>query len=224
MTDPLTSAYTLQLINRVLKELPIPLVGSVTYDGAKEGKVCTQKAFDAFAECYTLVRPRRILEIGTHAGGSALMALAFTGAEVVSVDIGHTWITPEHSFVTWGLQAGEGGLNQVRRVLQCRFPDRFTLIVGDSTASETRRAVLTHPAAEPFDLAFIDGDHSYPFVKADIEWAMSLGIKNLILDDMNSINPNSDVARAARELGLVVVKEWEAIHSGGVSFALTRTG
>ncbi len=217
MIDP-----RLDLINRVLKELPIPLVGSVTYDGAKHTKTCTDKAFAAFSECYTLVRPRRVLEIGTHAGGSALMTLALTDANVLSVDIGVNWITPEYSFVTWDVVGGEGGLNQVRRVLQSHFPDRFDLIVGDSTMSTTRAAVVNYPAARPFDLAFIDGDHSYPYVKADIEWALSLGIKELILDDMNSVNPNSDVARAARELGLVVVKEWESIHSGGVSTALAR--
>ncbi len=217
MTDP-----RLDLINRVLKELPTPLVGSVAYDGAKEGKVCTQKAFDAFADCYALARPKRMLEIGTHAGGSALMGLAFTDASIVSVDIGHTWITPAHSFAAWHTLSTEGGLEQVAQVLSTHFPGRFELLVGDSTALGTRILLQQRHAAQPFDFAFIDGDHSYAFVKADIEFALSLGIRDLILDDMNSVNPNSEVAQAARELGLTVVKEWEAIHSGGVSFALTR--
>lgn len=216
MTDP-----RFDLINHVLRELPTPLVGSVAYDGEKHNKLCTQKAYDAFAACYSLVRPRRVLEIGTHAGGSALMTLAFTDATVLSVDIGHTWITPARSFATWGEQSAEGGLDQVRAVLQRHFPGRFDLIVGDSTASETRAEVLRYPAAEPFDLCFVDGNHAYDYVKADIQWARSLGIKWFILDDLNSAD-GSDVAKAAAEEGLVI--EWESprIHSGGVTMGLTR--
>jgi cephalosporin hydroxylase len=216
MTDPLS------LINWVLKDLPVPLVGSVCYDGQKQTKECTAKAFAAFTECYSLVRPRRVLEIGTHAGGSALMALALTEASVLSVDIGSTWITPERSFADWGCESGEGGLYQVERVLRAAFPDRFSLLIGDSTDPSTRATIKVCHTLEPFDLAFIDGNHAYEYVLSDIRFARSLGVKTLILDDMNSSDPNSDVARAAREEGLVIVKEWATIHSGGVSFALTR--
>ncbi len=217
MTDP-----RLSLINRVLAELPTPLVGSVAYDGEKDTKTCTQKAFDAFADCYSRVRPKRVLEIGTHAGGSALMTLAFTEASVVSVDIGHTWIAPTRSFADWGALSKEGGLDQVARVLQAAFPDRFVSLIGDSTALGTRMLIKERHATQPFDLAFIDGDHSYAFVKEDIRFARSLGIEWLILDDLNSVNPGSEVAQAAREEGLSIVKEWPSIHSGGVSFGLAR--
>ncbi len=217
MTDP-----RLTLINRVLAELPTPLVGSVAYDGEKHTKVCTQKAFDAFAECYSLLRPKRVLEIGTHAGGSALMTLAFTEATVLSVDIGETWITPARSFRDWGALGNEGGLNQVREVLRRHFPDRFDLIIGDSTAPATRRAIVAYPSAEPFDLCFVDGNHAYDYVKADIQFARSLGVTQFILDDLNTVD-GSDVARAAREEGLTI--EWESgrIHSGGVTIGLART-
>lgn len=218
MTDP-----RLDLINRVLRELPIPLVGSVAYDGAKEGKTCTDKAFAAFADCYSLVRPRRVLEIGTHAGGSALMTLALTEASILSVDIGHTWITPGHSFVTWNIASGEGGLDQVERVLQTHFPGRFELLVGDSTAPATRRAIRLAHALAPFDLAFIDGNHAYDYVLSDIRFARTLGIRDLIVDDLNSAD-GSDVARAVREEGLTVVREWPNLHSGGVSMGLVRVG
>lgn len=213
---------TLDLIQRVLQELPTPLVGSVAYDGNKRTKTCTPKAYEAFKECYSIVRPRSILEIGTHAGGSALMALAFTDASVVSVDIGHTWITPEHSFADWGTKGGEGGLIQVHRVLNTYFPNRFGQLIGDSTAQETRDKIIQFHREQPFDFAFIDGNHAYDYVKSDIIFALSLGIKDLILDDYNSDDPNSEVARAGCELGLTLVKEWKAIHSGGVSFALTK--
>ncbi len=214
---------TLDLINLILKELPTPLVGSVAYDGHKETKECTPKAYAAFDECYSLVRPKHILEIGTHAGGSALMALAFTDAKVFSVDIGVNWITPDYSFSTWDRPSTEGGLKQVAYVLTTHFPGRFSLLVGDSTALGTRQIIKQRHAIDPFDFAFIDGDHSYDFVKSDIEFALSLGITNMILDDLNTID-GGEVAKAARELGLTVVKEWQRIHSGGVSFGLVRAG
>lgn len=218
MSDP-----RLTLVNRVLKDLPTPLVGSVCYDGDKEGKTCTAKAFAAFVECYSLVRPHRVLEIGTHAGGSALMTLALTDAAVLSVDIGVNWITPDRSFVDWGVKSKEGGLYQVERVLRAAFgEDRFTLLIGDSTATETQQAIKAAHAAAPFDLAFIDGNHAYGYVVKDIAFARSPGIRWMILDDLNSVNPDSDVARAAREAGLDVLREWGDIHSGGVSIGLTR--
>ncbi len=217
MTDP-----RLDLINRVLAELPTPLVGSVAYDGEKQNKLCTQKAFDAFADCYTLVRPRHMLEVGTHAGGSALMGLAFTDASIVSVDIGHTWITPAYSFTQWGELSTEGGLEQVARVLSAHFPGRFTSVVGDSIAPGTRGVLRDLHVSRPFDTAFIDGDHSYPFVKADIQFARELGIRDILLDDYNG--GDSEVAQAAREEGLTLVKEWTKIHSSGCGFALMRAG
>jgi hypothetical protein len=216
MTDP-----RLDLINRVLAELPVPLVGSVAYDGQKHTRRCTQKAFDAFVECYSLVRPRHMLEIGTHAGGSALMALALTDATVLSVDIGHTWITANHSFAEWGAPAEDGGLSQVNEVLQRHFPGRFDLIIGDSTGMSTRDVIRQCHAVAALDCAFIDGNHAYDYVKSDIQFARSLGIKDILLDDLNSAD-GSDTVRAAKEEGLTIVWESPRIHSGGVSFGLTR--
>lgn len=227
MTDPSPAIAdpTLDLINRVLKDLPVPLVGSVAYDGNKRTKTCTDKAYRAFAECYSLARPHRVLEIGTHAGGSALMTLALTDASVLSVDIGENWITPEHSFADWGCESSEGGLNQVQHVLKEAFGAyRFSLIVGDSTAPETRAAIKACHILNPFDFAFIDGNHAYDYVASDIRFALELGIREMVVDDLNSSDPGSDVARAVRECGLTIVKEWGRIHSGGVSFGLVRAG
>ncbi len=215
---------TLPLINRVLRDLPCPLVGSVCYDGAKHTKVCTPKAYAAFSDLYTLVRPTHVLEIGTHAGGSALMTLSLTDARVLSVDIGHTWITPERSFAQWDLPSHEGGLYQVERVLRKAFGEaRFGVLVGDSTAATTRRAIQACHEVDPFDCAFIDGDHAYDYVLSDIRFARSLGIRDLIVDDLNSAD-GSDVLRAVREEGLTIVKEWPRVHSGGCSFGLVRAG
>lgn len=212
------------LVNRVAPLLPLPLVGSVLYDGQKEKRECTIKAFEAFEECMGLARPTSILEIGTHAGGSSLLMLALTKASIVSVDIGETWITATHSFSDWGKpSATEGGLGQVYKVLSEQFPNRFSLYVGDSTFDKTISAMTLCNIECPFDLGFVDGNHAYDYVKKDIETCLGLGIKTFILDDYNGDAAEaSDSKRAAKDCGLTVVKEWQRVHSSGVGFALLR--
>lgn len=206
------------LVNRIAPMLPIPLVGSVLYDGHKERRECTVKAFEAFEECMELAAPTRILEIGTHAGGSALLMLALSRASIVSVDIGHTWITPDRSFVDWGTPSEtDGGLIQVQAVLNSMFPDRFAIYVGDSTSPTTIQQMALCNEINRFDCAFIDGDHDPAYITKDIETCLSLGIKTLIMDDWNCETPG-----VAATAGLTVVKEWPLIHSSGVSFALCR--
>jgi hypothetical protein len=204
-------------VNRVAKLLPIPLVGSVLYDGCKTTRECTPKAFAAFVDCMARAAPKRILEIGTHAGGSALIMLALSEASILSVDIGHTWIMPHRSFADWGAISSEGGLNQVEAVLKSAFPGRFDLYIGDSTALGTLQYLTARQAEQPFDTAFVDGNHDPAYIAKDIATCLALGIRKLILDDFNCETPK--VAAAA---GLRVEKEWTDIHSGGVSFCLCR--
>lgn len=217
---PLMTEATEALIRATVKQLPIPLVGAVAFDGNKATKDVTTKCLAAFDEMFALIRPTRILEIGTHAGHSACMMLGLTDAEVVSVDIGTVWIATDHSWAEWGLASGEGGLRYVAETLNAAFGNRFTLIVGDSTSMGVLTILADTNRAEPFDLAFIDGDHSYPYVHSDIAMALGLGIRTMILDDYN--DENSDSARAAREHGLVMVREWKDLHSSGVSTALMK--
>lgn len=217
------STSTLDLIQSVAKKLPIPLVGSVMYNGNKETRQVTSAAYEAFKECFDLIQPSptKILEIGTHAGGSAAMMLAFAPhAAVVSVDIGHTWITPNKSFATWHSESHEGGLLYVEQVLKQSFGgERFALYIGDSTSPETLTYLRASNEAAPFDLAFVDGNHELSYVVRDIKMCKSLGIKTLILDDYNS-DDGGEVSQAAAKEGLHLVKEWKRLHSGGVSMAL----
>ena len=105
---------------------------------------------------YALVfalRPARILEIGTHQGGSALImaaALDAIGAgAIVCVDP-----EPAVADATWQ-----------------RIAHRATLVVG---ASPEVLVDAGAAAGAPFDLALIDGDHGYAGVVRDLEGVLPL--------------------------------------------------
>lgn len=99
------------------------------------------------------LRPRRICEIGTSAGGT-LYLLTRVGAPdalVVSIDLS----IPRHT-----------------AALRSRFArpgQRLVSIAGDSHSEETAAKLERVLAGEQLDALFIDGDHSYEGVRADFE-------------------------------------------------------
>jgi len=104
----------------------------------------------------------RGLEIGSWLGASAIVFMIcvenfFKDGTLVCCDL---WELEsdlnkfKDNIVTWGIQ------------------DRISLLRGDS------RKVLEALAPKSFDVVFIDGNHSYPFIKSDIQQA-----KRLVKDD-----------------------------------------
>jgi predicted O-methyltransferase YrrM len=111
---------------------------------------------------------RLVGEIGFNVGFSSYAFLsADPKTEVISFDLG-----------------GHGGTKVAKRLIDKRFPDRHTLIYGDSTV-----AVPEFTARNPdlrFDLVFIDGGHDYEIARTDILNMKPLCTENtiVVMDDL----------------------------------------
>lgn len=103
--------------------------------------------FDEAALLWRAVRTSRgpILEIGRRHGGSTVLLLqAANGRTVTSVDL-----APQHHPLC----------DSFFEKTKADEPDRLNLVIGNSRAAR---------AGEVFGFLFIDGDHSYEGVKADV--------------------------------------------------------
>jgi hypothetical protein len=128
-------------------------------------------------------------EIGFNVGISSYAFLAAAPqTQVVSFDLG------DHR-----------GTRFAKQLIDKRFPDRHTLIYGDST-----KTLPEHKSQNPdlyFDLVFIDGGHEYSVAKADI-----LNMKAFCTDKtvvvMDDLTPWHDWGKGPTQA-------WaEAIHDG----------
>jgi predicted O-methyltransferase YrrM len=104
------------------------------------------------------IRPRRVLEIGTAAGGTLLLLTRVSApdAHLVSIDF------PEGHF--------GGGYNPLRSLLYRSFAHSRQLISplrADSHRPETHRRLAALLEGEPLDFLFIDGDHTAEGVRRD---------------------------------------------------------
>jgi len=94
---------------------------------------------------------KRITEIGFNAGHSAESFLSSReDIRLVSFDI----MLHPYSFFA-------------KLFIDAKFPGRHTLVAGDSSSSIPNYGEL-HPNHEPFDLIFIDGDHTFERAFCDI--------------------------------------------------------
>lgn len=107
------------------------------------------------------LKPRRILEIGTHLGGTLYLwtRVADEDALIISVDL------PGGKF--------GGGYSRVRTPLYQKFArarQNLVLVRGNSHTAETAQRVKDLLSGDPLDFLFIDGDHTYDGVRQD--WQM----------------------------------------------------
>jgi predicted O-methyltransferase YrrM len=112
--------------------------------------------------------PKTIMEIGFNAGHSAELFLENSNAYVHSFDFGDHF----HQYLKYGKQ-----------YINKNYPDRHTLILGDSTI---RVPIFAQNNDIKFDIIFIDGGHSYEVAYADLMNCRKLANKNtiIIMDDI----------------------------------------
>lgn len=193
----------------ILKELPVILVGSLTWD--------TKEHFNLRSQCVEMIKdvvsissPKRILEIGTHLGHSACLWLSFSEAELTSVDICTNWVEWEYGYENWGSpKANGGGLKESVACLKKYFGDRFKFVKGDSTSLD----VFEQIKDSHYDLIFIDGNHDYSYVMKDIETAFKLNIPFILLDDYFDNVDGDERVLAAKNSGLTPMKVYKDIHN-----------
>ena len=135
---------------------------------------------------YLILNPKikNILEIGFNLGStSAAFLSARNDTTVISIDIGF------HGYV-----------NDAKKVIDSSFPNRHTLLIGDSKIL-MRKIEQLYPEFKP-DLILIDGDHIEPTPIIDLRNALYLAHSDtsIILDDCCLKNGHSGVVQAYLEV------------------------
>ena len=116
--------------------------------------------FSALLAEVEVVRPQRMLEIGTANGGSlfCFARLAHPSAHIISVDLPHGDFGG--GYPPWKLPLYRAFANPSQRL---------DLIRDDSHAASTLERVTALLGGAPLDFLFIDGDHTYDGVRQDYE-------------------------------------------------------
>lgn len=108
---------------------------------------------------------KNIMEIGFNAGHSTNLFLsANSDVKVTSFDIG------QHDYV-----------HAAKKYIDATFPDRHTLILGDSTVTVPQFVAQRTPEDVKFDLIFIDGGHEYEVAMADLKNCKALAHADTIV-------------------------------------------
>jgi len=101
-----------------------------------------------------------VLEIGSAFGYSAIV-MALAGAHVTAVDP-HTWVPDSLA----GME---------RNLVAYGVTDRVAILAESSApVLATFALAIAHVPLTPFGLVFIDGDHSAPAVRADVDAALKV--------------------------------------------------
>lgn len=138
------------------------------------------------------LRPRVVVEIGTHRGGTFAVwaAVAHPAAHLVSIDLPNP---------AEGLGTRESDLERLRGMLQPA--QRMSAIRGDSHAPETLEELQGLLAGRPVDFLWIDGDHSAEGARQDVRTYAPLVRRGGIVA-LHDIHPDPAVAPLNQVEGL----------------------
>ena len=119
------------------------------------------------------INPKNILEIGFNAGHSSEIFLKYSNAYVHSFDIGDHF----HEYLKYG-----------KLFINYKYPNRHTLIFGDSTTTIPDFSNNKNINNIKFDIIFIDGGHEYEIAYKDLINCRDLAHEKtiVIMDDIIS--------------------------------------
>ena len=142
------------------------------------------------------LRPARVLEIGTHSGGTLYCwcRLADANATIVSIDLP-------------GGQFGGGYTEERAQEMMSLFPtdgQQLHLVRADSHDPSTLEQLKSILDGKQLDLLFIDGDHTYEGVRRDFEMYSPLAAEGgaIVLHDIleHPADTECDVRRLWNEV------------------------
>lgn len=135
-----------------------------------------------------VINPTNILEIGFNAGHSSCMWLCRTKANVTSVDI-----------------KDNDTVRIASEIIKKKYPERFKLIQCDS------RQVYELIKDQCYDLIIIDGGHGTDVCLSDLNLALKLKIKYIVVDDviiMHSVRSAVDKFVSDNKDIVTLIHQW----------------
>lgn len=161
-----------------------------------------KEEFEAFLAWIGLQQPKRIIEIGSHQGGTAMHFCSIAPELVLSIDL------PD------GKDGGipEAACHERTAMIQKSFP-QYRCILGDSHDRRVSKEVDRLLGDDFVDGLFIDGDHSYKGVSGDYltyrEFVKPGGW--IAFHDINDTD-------AHRMVGCVVSEFWQGLYGDKIEF------
>lgn len=182
------------------------------------------EALPALLRSFRRAGARRFLEIGTYQGAtSAAVRLAFPDALVVTCDLPNTskskWNPQREARV--GLAVRKLGVGAPRRASS----PRFIQVRSPSYLLPAHAVILK---TMPFDLVFVDGDHSEDGCFSDLETARQLvrvgGGGTIVVDDYTAAGVDADRPAWTQDVARAV-ERWRAGRArAGETWAAERIG
>jgi predicted O-methyltransferase YrrM len=174
----------------------------------------TDEVFDFFERVRDITNAKKILEIGVSQGLSSSIQLeVFSEASLVGYDVTFTnwWHdvvkrNKKNTFLKhFGWPGGTKDKNSFdgpksTDLLKVLYGDRFTF-----KKQKSREVIINHDVGD-FDMAFIDGDHTYEGVNLDIVNCKKLRIPYLIIDNILS-HPDAIMRAIGEHFELELIDE-----------------
>ena len=143
------------------------------------------KQMELHKKAFLLIKPKNILEIGTHKGSYSY----FCKTEISDCKIWTFGIDPESKACT--------------DLINDYFNEKFiTFIEGDST-----KTMPNFKEDVKFDIAWVDGNHTYEYAMIDLEQCDRLNINNILVDDMEMTTVRSAVNDFIAKTGYKLIEE-----------------